>query len=180
MKSLKTSNNKTTLILVTIISLAALTIFEILLARYMDINKPEFSIGNLISIYIKKHYYTYGFKLISREKYKTNLITEDIPWIIIVSLIEVYNIIRYNSMKLRSYNIIKYLDTLQIGIILQSFIAHTYQLIRYSYVTDYIVFGNQNWVYDMPDLMQNTAALLTIVIAILRIYYSFKEDKLII
>lgn len=84
---MKSLNNKNKLLIVTIISLIALTIFEILLARYMDINKPEFSIGNLISIYIKKHYYTYGFKLISREKYETNLITEDIPWIIIVSLI---------------------------------------------------------------------------------------------
>lgn len=32
----------------------------------------------------------------------------------------------------------------------------------------------------MPDLMQDTAALLIIVIAVLRIHYSFKEDKLII
>ena len=177
---MKSLNNKNKLLIVTIISLIALTIFEILLARYMDINKPEFSIGNLISIYIKKHYYTYGFKLISREKYETNLITEDIPWIIIVSLIQIYNIIRYKHVKSRGSIIVKYLDTLSVGMILQSFIAHTYQLLRYDYVTDYITFGNQNWVYDMPDLMQDTAALLIIVIAVLRIHYSFKEDKLII
>lgn len=84
---MKTSNNKTTLILITLGCLTALTIFEILLARYIDINKPEISIGNLISISIKNHYYTYGYKPITGERYETNQKTELIPGVIIASLI---------------------------------------------------------------------------------------------
>lgn len=51
-------------------------------------------------------------------------------------------------------------------------------MLRYDYVTDYIKFGN--WVYDIPDLMLYAAIILIIVIPVLRIHYSFKEDKLII
>lgn len=118
MKSLKISNNKKQIILVTIISLIALTIFEILLAKYMDINNPEISIGNLIRIHVRKHYYTYNYKPITGEKYETNQKTELIPGIIIISLIEIYNIIRYKHVKSRGSIIVKYFDTLSIGMLL--------------------------------------------------------------
>lgn len=62
MKTLKTSNNKTTLILVTIISLIALTIFEILLAKYIEVNNINLKLNNLIYIEPYNHYYADGYK----------------------------------------------------------------------------------------------------------------------
>ena len=63
MKSLKTSNNKKQIILlVTIISLIALTVFEIVLARYIEVNNINLKINNLISITPYNHYYTDGYK----------------------------------------------------------------------------------------------------------------------
>lgn len=173
-------NKKQIILLVTIISLIALTVFEILLARYIDLNNPEINIGNLIRIHTIKHYYTYNYKPITGEKYETNQKTGLISSVIIMSLIQIYNIIRYKHVKSRGSIIVKYFDTLSIGMLLQVSIAHHYQMLRYDYVTDYIKFGNQIWIYDIPDLMYYTAILLIIVIPILRIHYSFKEDKLII
>lgn len=59
---MKTSNNKTTLILVTIISLIALTVFEILLAKYIEVNNITLKLNNLISITPYNHYYADGYK----------------------------------------------------------------------------------------------------------------------
>ena len=59
---MKTSNNKKQIILLaTIISLAALTIFEILLAKYIEVNNINLKLNNLISITPYNHYYADGY-----------------------------------------------------------------------------------------------------------------------
>ena len=60
---MKSSNNKKQIIiLITLGCLAALTIFEILLAKYIEVNNINFKLNNLISITPYNHYYADGYK----------------------------------------------------------------------------------------------------------------------
>ena len=59
---MKTSNKKKTLILVTLGCLAALIVFEILLAKYIEVNNINLKLNNFISITPYNHYYADGYK----------------------------------------------------------------------------------------------------------------------
>lgn len=59
---MKSLNNKNKLLIITIISLIALTIFEILLAKYIEVNNINLKLNNFISIEPGNHYYMDGYK----------------------------------------------------------------------------------------------------------------------
>ena len=116
MKISKTSNNKTTLILVTIISLIALTIFEILLAKYIEVNNINFKVNNLISITPYNHYYTDGYKLNSEDMYATNY-KIILPIVAAIKAIfNLYNIKEYMKSTTKPQRVIKYLDVVLFGL----------------------------------------------------------------
>lgn len=116
MKSSKTSNNKTTLILVTIISLIALTIFEILLAKYIEVNNITLKLNNFISIEPGNHYYMDGYALNNGDLYATNykIILPIVAALIIT--FSLYNIREYMKSTTRPQRVIKYLDVVLFGL----------------------------------------------------------------
>lgn len=117
MKTLKTSSNKKQIIiLVTIISLAALTVFEILLAKYIEVNNINLKLNNFISITPYNHYYADGYKFFSGDLYATNY---KIILPIVVALVIIfnsYNIKEYLKSTTKPQRAIKYLDVLLFGL----------------------------------------------------------------
>lgn len=118
MKSSKTSNNKTTLILVTLGCLAALTVFEILLAKYIEVNNINLKLNNFISIYPYNHYYMDGYTYYRGDLYATNykIILPIVAALVI--MLSLYNIREYMKSTTKPQRVIKYLDVVLFGLCL--------------------------------------------------------------
>ena len=177
---MKSSNNKTTLILVTIISLAALTVFEILLAKYIEVNNITLKLNNFISIEPGNHYYTDGYKLNDGDLYATNykIILPIVAALIIT--FSIYNIREYMKSTTKPQRVIKYLDAVLFGLCLQQVIAHAIQMLTCGYATNYIFFSGDVWMYDLQDMITYMQVILFSMTWPVRIYYLIKTDELII
>lgn len=180
MKSLKTSNNKTIILLVTIISLIALTVFEILLAKYIEVNNINLKLNNFISITPYNHYYADGYKYQSGDLYDTNY-KIILPIVAAIKAIfNLYNIREYMKSTTKPQRVIKYLDVVLFGLFAQQDIAHAIQMLTCGYATDYILFSNDLWVCDLQDVMTFMQIIIFSMTWPVRIYYLIKTDELII
>ena len=177
---MKSQRNKTIILLVTIISLIALTIFEILLAKYIEVNNINLKLNNFISITPYNHYYTDGYKYQSGDLYATNY-KIILPIVAAIKAIfNLYNIREYMKSTTKPQRVIKYLDVVLFGLFAQQDMAHTIQMLTCGYATDYILFSNSLWVCDLQDVVTGMQVIIFSMTWPVRIYYLIKTDELIV
>lgn len=178
---MKSSNNKKQIILlVTLGCLAALTIFEILLAKYIEVNNINFKVNNLISIEPGNHYYMDGYKFNSGDLYATNykIILPIVAALVI--MLSLYNIREYMKSTTKPQRVIKYLDVVLFGLCLQQVIAHAIQMLTCGYATNYIFFSDDVWMYDLQDMVTYMQVIIFSMTWPVRIYYLIKTDEIIV
>lgn len=181
---MKSSNKKelSTDVKYVISIIAAISVLETLLARFIYINDIQISIRDfdrkrLLHIYSAKHTYNEHTWWPSGDEFMLDCRPLMIVLVIILCLIAWHEIKRYMQSKTETDIKIRYLDMIAWNLIACATIAHTYQMLVYGFVVDFIRRGLQLTYFDTLDLQILAGIIMIIITTIIKIRDINRQKK---
>lgn len=154
--------------------IAAISALEVLLARFLYINDIQISIRDfnrqrLLHIRCAEHYYNEHTWWPSGDDFMLDCRPLMIVLVIILCLIAWHKIKRYMQSKTETDIKIRYLDIIAWSLIAFATIAHTYQMLVYGYVVDFLRRRLQLTYFDTLDLQILAGIIMIMITTIIKI-----------